>query len=105
MTCVGDGRPTPEGSTIAGPDTGCRRKDNMNAVTTKPSNQKRFLREAKDKYPYVWLMDRELPEPKPFWCIIQSDHPVLEFGAAARKTPSRSTTERRSGRGALLRYS
>jgi hypothetical protein len=54
----------------------------MNAVTTKPSNQTRSLREAKDNYAYVWLMRREPPDPDPFWRIIQSDRAVPEFGAA-----------------------
>jgi hypothetical protein len=57
----------------------------MNAVTTKPSNQKRSLREAKDKYAYIWLMHREPPDPAPYERIIQSDRPVPEFGAAGEQ--------------------
>jgi hypothetical protein len=45
---------------------------NLRAVTTRPSNQVRRLGDSIGRYPYVWLMDREAPDPAPARRIIQS---------------------------------
>jgi hypothetical protein len=54
----------------------------MSAVTTRPSNQVRTLSDSVDQYPYVWLMCREAPDPKPFTRIVHSDRPVVGWEKA-----------------------
>jgi hypothetical protein len=56
----------------------------MRAVTTKPSNQVRTLSESVSRYPYVWLMRREAPDPHPLTRIIHSDGPVVGWEKANR---------------------